>query len=241
MKLTIEERFGGLVMTEESAKKLMEAIRSGDKVGLEALLRKEPELLRFAARSGSSSVLLAAYYGHAELVEIFLRCGVKLDVFEASAMGNLERVRELVEENSRLLNGFAADGFFPLGLAAFFGHRAIVEFLLTNGAEVNTASRNAQRVTSLHGAVARRDVEIVKMLLERGADPNAPQERGFVPLHDAAANGNLELVQLLVKRGAQVNAKAEDGKTPGDIATQRGHKEVAEWLEGRWKVPQDQR
>ncbi|HLW43387.1 MAG TPA: ankyrin repeat domain-containing protein [Candidatus Acidoferrales bacterium] len=240
MKLTTQERCGGLVMTEDSTKKLLEAIRGGDKVGLEALLRKEPELLRFAAPNGSSVVLLAAYYGHAELVEIFVRHGVKLDVFEASATGNFERVRELVKENAGLVNAFAADGFFPLGLAAFFGHRAIVEFLLKHGADVNTAARNPQKVTSLHGAVARRDVEIVKMLLERGANPNAMQERGFVPLHDAAGNGNLALVQLLVKHGARVDAKADDGKTPGDMAAERGHKELAEWLEGKKKT-QDQR
>ena len=162
-----------------------------------------------------------------------MRHGAKLDVFEASATANLERVRELVKENAGLVNAFAADGFFPLGLAAFFGHRAIVEFLLKNRAEVNTAARNAQRVTALHGAVARRDVEIVKMLLERGASANVKQERGFVPLHDAAANGNLALVQLLVKHGALVDAKSDDGKTPVDMAVDRGHKEVADWLTGR--------
>lgn len=220
-------------MTEESTKNLMEAIRSGNKTGLEALLREEPELLQFAAPNGSSVVLLAAYYGHAELVEVFVRHGAKLDVFEASATGDLERVRTLVNENAELVNAFAADGFFPLGLAAFFGYRTIVEFLLKNGAEVNTAARNAQRVTALHGGVARRDVEIVKVLLERGADANAKQERRFEPLHDAAANGNLALVQLLVKHGARVDAKADDGKTPGDMAVERGHKEVVEWLAGR--------
>ena len=217
-------------MTEETAKKLMEIVRSGDKAALEEMLKQEPELLRFAAPNGSSVVLLTAYYGHAELAEAFVRHGAKLDVFEASATGNLERVRELVKENAQLVNSFAADGFFPLGLAAFFGHRTIVEFLLKNGAEVNTAARNAQKVTALHGAVARRDVEIVKMLLDRGANANAKQERGFVPLHDAAASGNLALVQLLVKHGARMDAKADDGKAPGDMAAERGHKEVAEWL-----------
>jgi ankyrin repeat protein len=132
-----------------------------------------------------------------------------------------------------LVNAFAADGFFPLGLAAFFGHRPIVEFLLKNGAEVNAAARNAQKVMALHGAVARRDVEIAKMLLERGAEANAKQQRGFVPLHDAAANGNLALVQLLVKHGAHVDAKAHDGKTPGDMAMERGYKEVAQLLAGK--------
>jgi ankyrin repeat protein len=217
-------------MTEESTKNLTEAIRGGNKMALEELLKQEPELLRFAAPNGSSAVLLAAYYGHPELADVFVRHGAKLDVFEASATGNLERVRELVKVDAGLVNAFATDGFFPLGLAAFFGHRAIVEFLLRNGADVSTAARNAQKVTALHGAVARRDVEIVKMLLERGADANAKQERGFVPLQDAAANGNLALVQLLVKYGARVDAKADDGKTPGDMAVERGHQEVVECL-----------
>jgi uncharacterized protein len=217
-------------MGEETTKKLMEAIRAGDKAGLEALLRVEPELLKFAAPNGSSVLLLAAYYGHPELADVFIRHGAKADVFEASALGDLETVRRLVGSDRNLVNAFAADGFYPLGLAAFFGHRATVEFLLKNGADVKTAARNAQKVTALHGAVARRDGEIVKMLLDAGADPNARQERGFAPLHDAAANGNAVLVELLLEHGARADAKADDGKTPGDMATERGHKEVAEKL-----------
>jgi len=217
-------------MAEETTKKLMEAIRAGEKAGLEALLRTEPELLGFAAPNGSSVMLLAAYYGHPELAEIFVRHGAKADVFEASALGDEETVRRLVAGDRNLVNAFAADGFYPLGLAAFFGHRAIVEFLLKNGAEVKTAARNAQRVTALHGAVARRDVQIVKMLLDAGADPNARQERGFAPLHDAAANGHAALVDLLLKHGARADAKVDDGKTPGDMAAERGHDEIAEKL-----------
>jgi len=217
-------------MKEETTKKLMEAIRAGDKAGLEALLRAEPDLLGFAAPNGSSVMLLAAYYGHPELAEGFVRHGAKADVFEASALGDLETVRRLVGGDRNLVNAFAKDGFYPLGLAAFFGHRAIVEFLLKNGADVKTAARNAQKVTALHGAVARRDLQIVKMLLDAGADPNARQERGFAPLHDAAANGHAALVDLLLQHGARAGAKADDGKTPADMATERGHKEIAEKL-----------
>jgi len=175
-------------------------------------------------------LLLAAYYGHGELAEVFIRHGAKPDVFAASALGDLETVRTLVGSDRGLVNAFAADGFYPLGLAAFFGHRAIVEFLLKSGADLKTAARNAQKVTALHGAVARRDVEIVKMLLEAGADSNARQERGFAPLHDAAANGNAALVEVLLKYGALATAKTDDGKTPADMAAERGHKEVEERL-----------
>ncbi len=217
----------GTAASADNTKKLMEAIRAGDKAAVDALLKAEPGLLRFTAPNGSSLMLLAAYYGHPELAE------VKADGFEASALGDLETVRKLVGSHRGLVNAFAADGFYPLGLAAFFGHRAIVEFLLKNGADVKTAARNAQKVTALHGAVARRDVEIVRMLLEAGADPNARQERGFVPLHDAAANGNAALVELLLKHGARPDAKTDDGKTAGDMAAERGHKELAEKLGNR--------
>lgn len=217
-------------MSGEATKRLLEVIRAGDEAALDTLLSHEPELMDFTAPNGSSVLLLAAYYGHGELADVFIRHGAKPDVFEASALGDLETVRTLVGRDGQLVDAFAADGFYPLGLAAFFGHRAIVEFLLKNGANVKTAARNAQKVTALHGAVAKRDVEIVKMLLEAGADPNARQERGFTPLHDAAANGNAPLVELLLKHGALAGANTDDGKTPADMAAERGHEEMVKRL-----------
>jgi ankyrin repeat protein len=216
-----------IAMAEETTKKLTEAIRAGDKAALEALLQDEPGLLAFATPTGSSALLLTAYYGHPELAEVFLRHGAKPDVFEASALGHLETVRKLVGSDRTLVNAFAADGFYPLGLAAFFGHRGIVEFFLKNGADVSLVARNAQQVTALHAGASRGDAEIVKMLLEAGADVNARQHGGFVPLHSAAANGNAPVVELLLLHGALADAKTDGGKTPADLATERGHQGLA--------------
>ena len=217
-------------MPQDKSKELLEAIRAGDKTTIDALLQQEPALLGFTAPNGSSVVLLATYYGHAELTELFLRHGAKLNVFEASATGNLESVQQLVERDPSAVNSFAPDGFYPLGLAAFFGHREIVRFLLERGADVHLAARNAQRVTVLHAAVSRRDAAIVAALLDHGADPNARQQKGFAPLHAAAANGDEHIARVLVEHGAEVEARTDDGKTPQELAAEKGHQQVAEWL-----------
>lgn len=219
-------------MSDEAKKKLMEAIRAGDKAGVDALVSAEPALLQMTAPNGSSVMLLAVYFGHPEVAEVFMRHGAKPDVFEASALGDLEALRRLVNGDRALVNAFAADGFYPLGLAAYFGHPAVVEFLLKSGADVHLAARNAQKVTALHAGASRGGAEIVKLLLEAGADPNVKQERGFVPLHSAAANGNAAVVELLVKHGARADIKADDGKMAADMAAEAGHKELAGRLRG---------
>jgi uncharacterized protein len=217
-------------VSEETAKNLMEAIRAGDVAAVDRLLSTEPGLLDLKAQNGSSVLLLAAYYGHPELAEVFARHGAKPDVFEASALGDLQTVRRLVNAERSLVNAFAADGFYPLGLAAFFGHRAIVEFLLERGADVSLAARNAQKVTAMHAGASRGGAEIVKMLLGAGADPNARQHGGYVPLHSAAANGDAAVVELLLKHGARADAKTDEGKTPAEMAAEAGHKDLAEML-----------
>jgi ankyrin repeat protein len=219
-------------MSQNTTQQLIDAIKAGDKSAVERLLEEDANLIR-AAANGTSAILLAAYNGRRDVAQVFVESGAMLDIYEACALGSLERVREIVRDNPGAVNSFAPDGFFPLGLAAFFGHGEIVRLLLENGAQATPAARNAQRVTALHGAVARGDGDIVKMLLEHGADPNARQESGFVPLHEAAANGKEAIARLLVEHGARVDAAADDGKTAYDLATQRGQKAMAEWLQAR--------
>jgi ankyrin repeat protein len=59
----------------------------------------------------------------------------------------------------------------------------------------------------LIAAARKSDVEAVKGLLAKGADPNAKSPYGATPLFFACDRGNLEIVKILVERGADVNVK----------------------------------
>jgi ankyrin repeat protein len=128
-------------------------------------------------------------------------------VFEASAAGRAERVRELLDQDPSLANAWADDGFQPLGLASFFGHVEAARLLVERGAEVNSASRNDMKVMPLHSAVATGDpdarYELAKLLLEHGADPNARQHDDYTPLMAAEHHGDERLRGLLIEHGAE--------------------------------------
>jgi len=212
--------------------KLIEAIKAGNFDGVQEMLRSQPELIRVRPDLGPSPLLLAVYYNEPEIAAYFVEQGAPVDIFEAAALGLSERAATLLDERPELVNACSGDGFQPLGLASFFGHAELVRLLLVRGAEVNVASRNAQRVMPLHSAVAGRHLDITRALLEHGADVNAVQEDGFTPLHEAAQNGQLELLEVLLAAGAAMGARKGDGQTPLDTAREAGHENIVRRLEG---------
>jgi len=63
-------------------------------------------------------------------------------------------------------------------------------------------------------AVRRGRANVVRLLLERGADPNHVWPMGATLLHLAANTGNREIVQILIEAGMDINAPDNDGRTP---------------------------
>jgi uncharacterized protein len=175
----------------------------------------------------------ALYHGRRDEAERLLsEIGAEaLTIHEAAAMGVPARVEQLLAQDASALNSFAADGFQPLPLAAFFGQRATAELLLQRGGEVNTASRNPQAVNALHAALSSPDPEFARSLIAAGADVNAQQASGVTPLHEAAYNGYVELTRLLLEHGADPSARDAQGKTPLDYAREHGHTAVVQMLE----------
>jgi ankyrin repeat protein len=215
----------------EQRSEFFDAVKKGDLQKVKEWLAKDRGLVNARSEKGFSPVTIAAYYGKDDVLKEILARHPTLDLHEAAIVGNLQRVRDFVEKDSRLANDDSSpDGFPPLGLAAHFGHPEIVRYLLAKGANVNFAAAKTG-FTALTGAIAGGYPEIVRILIDSGADVNHRyEEQEFSPLLTAAADGNSEIVEMLIEAGADVRARTKDGKTPISLAMERGHPEIAELL-----------
>jgi ankyrin repeat protein/GTPase SAR1 family protein len=119
-------------------------------------------------------------------------------------------------------------GRTPLSCACEAGQFKVARLLLDHGAQPNhyTAGGNYP----LH--LVRAD-EILKLLLERAANPNVrnyPKRRHLTPLHVHCQSGRLNAVRLLVEHNAAVNVKDSRGHTPLHVAAKFGHLAIAKFL-----------
>ena len=103
-----------------------------------------------------------------------------------------------------------------------FWEKATVEIAtkaLESVTDINIRDTNSQEETLLHVAVqANTAAEVVKLLLDRGADIEACDKYKKTALYEAAESGTPEVVTLLLDRGANINGSAQRHDTPLHIA-----------------------
>ena len=92
--------------------------------------------------------------------------------------------------------------------------------MLERGASVDAVGTGWMQGTALHSAASANHTELVRLLIDAGAGPNARQRHGYTPLHSAEQNGNEEAIRLLLAHGADPTLANDDGKTPGDLRGQ---------------------
>jgi ankyrin repeat protein len=214
-------------------KALFEAIRSGDLAAVKSLVGADASLASARNDSGISGVLTAVYMGRGEIRDFLIASGAVLELPDAAAVGNLSRVRELIDKNHAQANSFSPDGFPVVALAAFLGHLEVVEYLAAHGADINAAATNGSGYNALTGAVTSGHATVVQWLLEHGANPNYRYSAGYSPLLTAAANGRLDIAKLLLAHGADPHATTNDGKSALALANERNHPEVAALFQAR--------
>jgi ankyrin repeat protein len=146
--------------------------------------------------------------------------GAYVDINTAASIGDLNRVKELLDEDplranrvSDYVTYYVGSGS-PLNNAAARGHMDIVKLLLEHGADPNLPEEGiAPRGHALYSAVANRRFEIAKLLLEHGAYPNPEVESSADALSRAISNSDEPMIELLCSYGAAraVHLLAYDG------------------------------
>lgn len=205
-------------------------MKSGDLETVRAALSDDPSLLNAKNDVGQCAILLSCYYGQQHIAKYLLSLGPELDVFTAAAVGRQDFVLKDLDRDPALIGTHSRDGWTPLHVAAFFGQEELALKLIERGAEVDARSTNAMKNTPLHAAAAGRKLNLVRLLLQEGANANASQEGGWTALHAAAQNGDREIVELLLASGADLNARADNQQNALDLALLKGRQDVAKLL-----------
>ena len=198
--------------------KIIDAIKKGDTDTVRALLEGDAALANAVDETGVTGLMLTLYYKHPGATRALLASGANIEVGEAAALGDCDRLSELLGAAPGCVSQRSMDGFTPLHFAAFFGHPEAARKLLAAGADANALAENASKLRPLHSACAAGVVELVALLLEHKPDVNAVQAGGYTPLHAAAKSGDVEITRLLLAAGADAFAATDDGKTSRDLA-----------------------
>jgi len=135
-------------------------------------------------------------------VDAILATEPDLDVFEAASLGRVDRLSALLTDDPALATAFSSDGFTALHFAAFLGTTDAARVLLDASADVTAVAKNDMLVQPLHSAAAAHNVELCRLLLERGASVNAQQQKGYTALDEAQMTNQDDLRELLLEFGA---------------------------------------
>uniref|UniRef100_A0A146ME76 Poly [ADP-ribose] polymerase n=3 Tax=Lygus hesperus TaxID=30085 RepID=A0A146ME76_LYGHE len=138
------------------------------------------------------------------------------ELFEACKIGDISKVKKLINPQTVNARDTAGRKSTPLHFAAGYGRKDIVEFLLDAGASI--LARDDGGLHPLHNACSFGHADVVRLLLEAGANPNTRDNWNYTPLHEAAIKGKIDVCIALLQHGADATIRNSEGKTPLEVA-----------------------
>ncbi|MCJ1271167.1 Ankyrin-2 [Lobaria immixta] len=193
-------------------KTLYEAAEEGDEKTVEILIKAGADVNAVGGHYGSA-LQAAAFRGSKEIVEILIKAGA-----DVSAVG----------------------GHYGSALQAAIANATecqdLIRLLFENSASVNLQSRASDGSCLLHAVVTSRKFEILKNLLDVGAEKliNVKNISGQTPFHLSVMSGNLRILEMLHSPSKDSNLIFEeidvDGRTSLHLAVENEATEVVKWL-----------
>ena len=224
------------------------AAQQGHVEAVKLLLAAPGINVNLATLRGATPLSMAAQHGHDEVVKLLLAApGINCDARKGDAATPLAVavqenhtgvVEQLIKSGADVNQIVDEDGLTPLCVAASRGSLGVLRLLLQVPCiQVNCVTRNW--VTPLSSASYWGYPDTVKLLLEKGADPNITLASGIAPLHLACLRGHTAIVEILLDAGADMDGEiaittadeVTDSYTPYGIVELIGHREIMTLLE----------
>jgi len=220
--------------TEEGESLLSLACSAGYYELAQVLLAMRANVEDRGVKGDCTPLMEAASAGNADIVRLLLEHGADVNAQSSSgntplmyacAGGHEEVVTLLLEANANV-EDHNENGHTPLMEAASAGHVGVAKILLSHGAGINTHS-NEFKESALTLACYKGHLEMVRFLLEAGADQEHKTDEMHTALMEASMDGHVEVARLLLDSGAQVNMPADSFESPLTLAACGGHVELA--------------
>ena len=173
---------------------------------------------------GTSALMIAAAEGHGKLVDALLEAGAdpqaanskKQTAADFASEGGRAKILERLERAGVTVDRSSKHVQDAILLRAVEqGDAASVKKALAAGAHVDALHKELH-TTSLMTAALEGNLEIARILLKAGADPNLTSEWGQTPLRNAVVRGHVELVRELLEVGGDPNIEYEPASIPSE-------------------------
>uniref|UniRef100_A0A8B9PZQ8 Ankyrin repeat domain-containing protein 17 n=1 Tax=Apteryx owenii TaxID=8824 RepID=A0A8B9PZQ8_APTOW len=184
---------------------------------------------------------LAASGGYVNIIKILLNAGAEINsrtgsklgispLMLAAMNGHTAAVKLLLDMGSDINAQIETNRNTALTLACFQGRTEVVSLLLDRKANVEHRAKTG--LTPLMEAASGGYAEVGRVLLDKGADVNAPPVPSSrdTALTIAADKGHYKFCELLISRGAHIDVRNKKGNTPLWLAANGGHLDVVQLL-----------
>ncbi|XP_065871386.1 probable protein S-acyltransferase 23 isoform X2 [Euphorbia lathyris] len=154
---------------------------------------------------------------------------IVIDVYSASAYGDLEKLRKFVEQDGASLSDHDVNGYYALQWAALNSFPDIAQYIIEHGGDVNATDIRLQ--TALHWAAVRGSTGVADVLLQNGGRVEAADLNGYRAVHIAAQYGQTAFLNHLVaKYHADFDAPDNEGRSPLHWAAYKGYADTVRLL-----------